>query len=92
MKFKRLKCFRLKRVAFMSFKLYLKNIKYLMSDRLLSKQLVLAKHNDQSVFDDQGRLLMQEEDSIEEHNFFEVLAHTSTSINYRSSTIMLAER
>jgi hypothetical protein len=43
-----------------------------MKDKLLSKRLALAKHNDQSMFDDSGNLVVLNDDSIIEHNFFEV--------------------
>jgi hypothetical protein len=50
---------------------------------LLRKRLAVAKHNDQSFFDDRGELVVLEEDSIEEHNFFKVLAQVGSSITYQ---------
>lgn len=59
-----------------------------MSDRLLRKRLVLAKNNDQSVFDDRGNLVMLEEDSVEENNFFEVHAQIGTTISYVQNPVI----
>lgn len=73
----------MKRLAFLSFTTYMKNIKRLLSDMLLKKQYVLARHNDQSVFDEVGKLLLLEEDSIEEHNFFSVFTSSSTAFGMR---------
>ena len=84
-KYRQLKAFRLKRIAYHSFTTYMRNIKHLLSDVLLKKQYVLARHNDQSYFDEEGRLLLQEEDSIEEHNFFSVFSSNSSAFGMRPS-------
>lgn len=88
MKFRRLKQFRLKKQAVTSFQTYMKHLKHLMSDRILRKRLVVAKVNDQSMFDSNGDLLPLDDDSVLEHNFFEVHATVSKAINYEKNPDM----
>jgi hypothetical protein len=90
-RYQKLKRFRLKRNAYTSFQRYLKNIKNFMKDRLLSKRLALAKHNDQSMFDDRGNLMMLDDDSIIEHNFFEVRTSYGSSISYMPNPVMFGD-
>ena len=60
-------------------------MKHLMSDRILRKRLIVAKLNDQSMFDENGELCVIEDDSIEEHNFFEVKASIGTALIYEEN-------
>lgn len=53
---------------------------------LLRKRLTVAKHNDQSFFNDNGELVVLEDDSIEEHNFFKVIALLGSSIKYEDTS------
>jgi hypothetical protein len=73
-RFKKLKAFRTISNSYKALKDYSINIKNLKKDVLLRKRLTVAKHNDQSFFNDNGELVVLEDDSIEEHNFFKVIA------------------
>ena len=73
-RFKKLKVFRALNNSYKALKDYSINIKNLKKDVLLRKRLTVAKHNDQSFFNENGELVVLEDDSIEEHNFFKVIA------------------
>lgn len=85
-RFKKLKAFRMINHSYKALKDYLSNIKNLKKDVLLRKRLTVAKHNDQSFFNDNGELVVLEEDSIEEHNFFKVYAQVGSSIKFEDTS------
>ena len=85
-RFKKLKAFRTIANSYKALKDYLINIKNLKKDVLLRKRLTVAKNNDRSFFNDNGELVVLEEDSIEEHNFFKVFAQVGSSIKYEDTS------
>ena len=85
-RFKKLKTFRTINNSYRAFKDYLANIKNLKKDVLLRKRLTVAKNNDQSYFNDNGELVVLEEDSVDEHNFFKVFAQVGSSIKFENTS------
>jgi len=63
-----------------------KHIRNLEKDIILKKRLQVARNHDKSFFDDSGNLLMHEEDSFEENNFFQVLSVTGTQITVKKGS------